>query len=406
MFLLVLAVVVVAASPLRVTRDGAVHLGAEQGPGVAVANAPLRGVAEMRDAANTFITQSPRVQFMGGGRTYGPQVGMEAGLMVTQDIPLGDVRAERRENARLMGRTVEADRGRARLDAAARGGLAWTQLAEAQRLLALRTESHAQALAIAEQARTRVKAGVGMPSELAQAEGEVGAAEGLLLEAEGLVFDATCELRFSLGLPLDTTLAADGDLLNPPALNVDAKALWDRVRSRHPAVLAAQERATLAHQEARLTAATGAPMVSVGASMVREGAGDHVATVLFSVPIPFNKPAAFDVARQHTTARTADANVGYMQATVLRDLQQALHECEHWRETLHALVTHARPPLEESLRLARVQYSVGSSDATAVHLARQRLLLVEEQITRAAAEVQRADVRLGHAAATLLEETP
>jgi outer membrane protein TolC len=62
--------------------------------------------------------------------------------------------------------------------------------------------------------------------------------------------------------------------------------------------------------------------------------------------------------------------------------------------------------MQESLRLAQVNYAVGTQDITNVLLARQRLGLAQEQLARAAAGVQRADIKLARATGTLLKGIP
>ena len=146
-----------------------------------------------------------------------------------------------------------------------------------------------------------------------------------------------------------------------------------------------------------------APSIGIGASYLREGTGDQIVTGIVSVPLPIVSPGAFEAARQRAYEDTATAMVARARAEVARDVRLALHDREHWREVRDALRSQALQPMREALRLARVQYDVGTHDVSFVLLARQRLVATEEQLARVAAEVQRADIRLGRATGRLME---
>ena len=392
-----------AETPLTLTRAEAVARGAEHGPTVAVEAAPRAAVAEARRAANPAWITAPRLTLDGGQRLSASGSGFEARVQLLQDIPLARIGHERERAASLLQRSTEANVTQAKLDAATRAGVAWVGVLEAQRALELRTQSLADADQLVRLARVRVQSGVGQSLELQQALGERGAAKAQLLDAEGHLTEAAAELRFAGGLPPSLVIVAVGDLLAITAPSIDEATAIRHAGSHHPALLASQRRAEVAQQEERLVSAARAPVISVGGSYLREGTGDHIWSAIVATPLPFGDFGAFDRARQRVVTADAQARVELARQELARDVRMALHERAHAREVLEALLTGAHEPLAEALRLTRLQYQAGTNELAAVLLARQRHAAAEEQILRAAADVQRADLRLQRAAGILLE---
>jgi outer membrane protein TolC len=214
--------------------------------------------------------------------------------------------------------------------------------------------------------------------------------------------EALAELRFALGLAPTAPVSVAGDLYATDDHPVDEALAVRTAEGSHPALKLANARAALADQEVRLTRAVLGPTLNVGGTYVREGTGDHVVTGFVGVPIPFFDAASYDAARQRGLQRTAEAQVDRVRAEMQRDVRVALHDHEHWREVRDALSAKALMPMREAVRLARVQYEVGTTEIAQVLLARQRLLLTEEQLARVAGQVHRADIALGHASGSLL----
>ena len=92
-------------------------------------------------------------------------------------------------------------------------------------------------------------------------------------------------------------------------------------------------------------------------------------------------------------------------ADLARMVALAVHECQHTRET-HAALGRALAPLESAAEMARAQLEAGTSDATLLAFARQRLLAARERSLHAAAEIQRADTRLLLTVGALLGDAP
>ena len=384
-----------------VAREDALRLGAAGGPGVAIAAAPGAAARDARDAA-TALLRPATVAVYGGYRAGALGPGPELGVTVSQDLALRDVGAARSGTADALANVVSSDRVRARIDAAARAGLAWAATLEAKEVVRLRRAAEDQAATIVRTAEARVRSGTGMPYELAIVKGDAAAAHAAVLDAEGVLVEMLAELRFALGLDAAAAVDVSGDLYSTDDRPIDEAFVLRYAVSTNPTVVYAEARAALARQETRLTHATLGPTLTLGASYVREGTGDHVFTGFVGVPIPFLDPAAFDAARARAFERTAEAQIARVRAEASRDLRVALHDREHWREVREALRTGALVPTREGLRLARAAYETGTQDVSVVLLARQRVIAVEEQLAHVAAEVQRADVRFGRAAGTLM----
>ena len=388
-------------APAAVTRALALRLGAAQGPGVLVATAPMGAAREAGERATAF-PRPPTLQLTAGYRSGALTPGAELGAQVMQDVSLHGLGDARRDAAGALVRVVDADTERARLDAAARAAFAWIGALEAHEVLRLRTDALGQSEAILAATRARVQSGVGLPFELAMARGDVGAARASMLDAEGVQVEALAELRFALGVSPTLSVTADGDLYASDERPIDEAAAIRAAEERHPALRLAGARARLAKEEVRLTAATLAPGLGIGGAYLREGTGDQIFTGVVSFPLPLVNPAAYETARQRANQDIAIAQISRTRAEVQRDVRLALHDREHWREVRGALREQALEPMKEALRLARVQYDVGTHDVSTVLLARQRLVATEEQLARVAAEVQRADLRLARATGALL----
>ena len=389
-------------APKRMGLREAAQLGASLAREVLVARAPRSSAASARRGAETLFTTLPRATVMVGGRRGPAGSGVELGVTVMQDIPLGGVGVARKGAADALAKTVEADVERARLESAARAATAWIGLAEADRVLALRQRSLEHATAVSRTVVARVASGVADPLEQALSRGDEATARAAVLEAEGLRFEAAMELAFAAGLPAGTPVEAVGGLSDAPEAPGDEAALIHRAERDHPLVRLAEARQAAAHKEIDLVAANGIPTISVGAAYTREGTGDQVWAGMVAVPIPWSRTWAFDAARQRAAADTASATVAQVRAELGREIRVALHEREHTREVHDALARGALGPMREALRISEAMFAAGTLDVTRVLLARQRLLTTEETVARGLADVRRADVRLLRASGTLL----
>jgi cobalt-zinc-cadmium efflux system outer membrane protein len=394
-------------APLVLTREQAASLGASQGPGVAVERAPRAAALRAGEVANPIFMIPPRVTVAAGRRagsmgagSYG--TGFELSVTAIEEVPLRAIGRERGRTADGLKRVAETSARSMELDAGTRAALAWATVLETKHTLELRHSSLRDADELLRLAQARVTSGVALPIELASARGERGAAAAGELDAEGLLTESLFELRYATGVRADAPVDVDGDLERIVNDEPDVEALLRVAAASHPAIHVATARADLAAQEAHLAFAVRAPTIGLGASYLHEGTGNEVWSGILVAPLPFGDFGDFDRARQDVLAARVHAEVDVVRSRLERDVRMAMHERHHARETYVALVTGAREPLREAVRLARVQYEAGPGDLSSVLLARQRLLLAEEQVTRAAANVQRADIRLAQASGTLL----
>jgi cobalt-zinc-cadmium efflux system outer membrane protein len=392
---------------LVLTREQAAGLGASQGPGVAVERAPRAAALRAGEVAKPFLIIPPRVTVAAGRRagsmgagSYG--TGFELSVTAIEEVPLRAIGRERGRTADGLERVAETAARSMELDAGTRAALAWATVLEAKHTLVLRHASLRDADELLRLAQARVTSGVTLPIELASARGERGASAAGELDAEGILTESLFELRYATGVHADASLDVDGDLERIASDEPDVEALLRVAAASHPAIRVAGARAELAAQEARLAFAVRAPTIGLGASYLHEGTGNEVWSGILVAPLPFGDFGDFDRARQEVLAARVHAEVDVVRGRLERDVRMAMHERQHARETYLAFVTGAREPLREAVRLARVQYEAGPGDLSSILQARQRLLLAEEQVTRAAANVQRADIRLAQASGTLL----
>jgi outer membrane protein TolC len=387
-----------------VTLHEAIRAGADAGPGVRVAEAPAASLDASRTASRSFLTSTP---------TLTAAIGPRLGNTTTLDVQVGayvpfSVRNVSGARGRVVDATstlVRADVERARNDAALRAATAWTRALESRELLAVRRATLARVDAVVELAEKRAKSGVALPSEVVLARGDRAAVLASVLDAEGLSTEALVELRVSLGLPAGAALEVTGDLaVEDPRIHGSALVWAKEMTSVNATLKTAAARERLASAEVSLAHATTGTQVSVGAMFAREGDGSSILLGSLSVPLPFVDPAAFERARARGAALTAGALTSRARADLEAMLSLALHEMDHTRELRATLEHDAFPALREAERLAEAQFAAGTSDIGPVLLARQRRLGVEESLTRARAEVWRADLRFAHVTGHLVPE--
>jgi outer membrane protein TolC len=377
----------------------AMKMGAERGPAVREAKAPVGATPAIRDAASSVLPYSPRMTAFAGRRDGAFGSGLEIGGSVTQDLSVRGLGGARRNAAEAIDLSTRHNVDRARLEGAATALLAWLDVLEAQQLVRLREVARADAEEIARVANARVERGVAMPVEASLAAAEVGAASLGERDAEGRLVEARAMLKFALGLPPLPDVVATGDLDGDDGLTAPPPPPRE-----HPAEVAARSRVALAEADAKLARAQASPPVGIGINVSREGQGERLVTGTFTLPLPILDPSRFDAARQHANVLTAEAHVMRVRDELARDNALTTHERIHTREVRDTLRTRVLVPLRETVRLARASYQAGTQDATGLLLLRQRLVLAEEQLGHASAEVKRADVRHALARGTLLEE--
>ncbi len=389
----------------ELSRDAATRQGADRGPGVAIARAPDASYRDALSESGALLVHSPRGLATGGHRASSIGGGLEASVSLVQDISLRGVAARRADSAHALLAATHADVSRARQAAAGRAAIAWSTAREAEELLALRKASTLEAETLARLAAARVTAGTGMPSEIAMAQGELALANANELDGEGMLTEAMSELRFAMGLPPDAAIDPGGSLEAPKDPPLDGAAALRTAFERSPLLPLAAARRDLATSDAALAFAQQAPTLGLGASYTHEGTGDSIWSAIVAFPLPFANPGGYESARQMGAASVAGRELELARADLARMVALAVHECQHTRET-HAALGRALAPLESAAEMARAQLEAGTSDATLLAFARQRLLAARERSLHAAAEIQRADTRLLLTVGDLLGDAP
>ncbi|MDB4934276.1 MAG: Heavy metal efflux outer membrane protein CzcC family [Labilithrix sp.] len=383
--------------PLVVTRERAIALGAERAPLVREAVAPLRATVALRDASSAPLAYAPRLTASAGRRTGAFGSGLEIGGGVVQDLSLRGLGARRGDVAAAAAHAARSEVERARLEGAALAALAWVDLLEADDLARVRASAKQDAEEIARVARARTDRGVAPPSEAALGAAEVGQAELGERDAEGRLFEARAALQYAIGASPATEVVASGDVRA-----IDGVSPAPPPGTEHPAEAAARNRVALARADAKLARAQASPPLGVGVTYTREGQGEQVALGTVSLPLPFIDPTRFDAARHETAVASAEGQAERVRAELARDAAMAAHERLHTREVHDTLAAKVLVPLRETVRLARAAYQTGTQDVTALLIVRQRLVAAEEQLGRASADVQRADLRYALTSGTLL----
>jgi outer membrane protein TolC len=208
------------------------------------------------------------------------------------------------------------------------------------------------------------------------------------------------QLRYATGLAPSAPIVVAGELFAADDHSVDEARIREAAR-RHPEVQRADATTSGARAEASVVRAQLAPTLGLGLLYAHEGTNEQVAAVMLLLPLPWTRPGAYEADRAEAEVNAALWRANAARARNELRVEIALHEHEHTRAEREA-VERAIPPLREAMRVAKAQWEAGAADITPLLLARRRLLDGEELRVRAAADVQRADIRLEYAAGTLL----
>jgi outer membrane protein, heavy metal efflux system len=373
------------------------------GPGVLPARVAGAQAAHTRDVVSSSISHPPRLEIDVGKRDYpnGPGVRMGSGLDVTarlwQDLSLGGYGAARRGYADALKDRAKAQTELVRRDAIARAMNAWVDARYGRELLMLRKESSTASEELLRIAEARVRAGTTTPGEAALARSVVGAAHAQVLAAEGNVIVADGDLRYAVALPPDAALQPVGDLAQTDDRPIDEEATVDLAQKNHPEVMLARMHTVAAERSAEVSTAMGRPFVGVGLSFSREGDGTRVYGGMVSMPLPFVNPNVMEASIARGEAAVGRAATVDIQAAVAREVRQAVHERYHARQVREELWNGAVIPGREAMKEIIKRFEAGAVDLSAALAARREVLLAEEGFLAAAADVQKADIRLEHA---------
>lgn len=376
--------------------------GAARGPHVAVASAAANAASNVPSMA-TGLTLPPRVTFAAGPRYGGAGPGgLDYSVGAFLDIPLRPLASARSKVGDALVVATSTELARAKVEGGFAAAVAWSHALEAKEVLAVRVRSEKGVEGLVSVAAKRVKAGVGLPSELMLARGDYGAAGAATLDAEGGVIDSYAELRLAIGAPVDEPIDPVGELCKTNDAPIDDKAVYAEAESNAPIIASVKARSALAAADVSLVRASWGQTIGFGAQYAHEAYGEQYVLGMVSIPLTIVDPARFDTARAKIAAAEATADIERARLVVRKLVAIALHDRIHTREVRKKLLDDALEPLREAVRLAHVQYETGTQDLTSVLLTRQRLFTVEEQVVRACGAVHRADLAIFH----LLGKTP
>jgi outer membrane protein TolC len=301
---------------------------------------------------------------------------------------LADVRRRRSELVSAWREQSKNQIESARDAAALRAAFAWARCLEADAIAELRQQALQQAQAIEQTSRARVAAGSSLPSDAALALSELELARASTLDAEGAVTEAYFELKLATGQSTSTELAARGDLDGLDTVSVEPPPTREALE-RSPALKEARAQVVLARSQTDLVRATQGPSFTLGATFLREGTGARVYGAFVSLPLPVIDTAGFEAARERGIELRARANAADLSRELAKRLALAEHDRIHWREVRESL-ERGEAAARDGLRVLLANYETGVHDVSAVLIARQRVVSLQEGVTRASAELLRA----------------
>jgi len=367
------------------------------GPGVLPARVAGAEAARTRDAVRSPLSHPPRLEVDVGRRSNMPGSGVDVTARVWQEFSLGGLGSARANYADALKDRAKANAELSRRDAIARAMNAWVDSRYGREVLLLRKQSAGAAEEMLRIAEARLRAGTSPPSEAALARSVVGATHAAVLGAEGIIIVADGDLRYAVALPPDATLQPVGDLAQTDDRPIDEEATVTLAQRNHPVALIARTHAHAAEQGAEVATASGRPFIGLGLSYTHEGSGERILGGMVSVPLPFVNPNILEASVLRGEAAVGRAQVVDVQASVAREVRQAVHERYHARQVREELWTGAVLPGREAMREIIKRYEAGAVDLATALAARREVLLAEEGFLAAAADVQRADIRLEHA---------
>jgi len=382
-------------APLVLDLRAAMALAQRNAPEILIAAADQRSAPLLRNAADRVVHRPPRVAFSTGPRRLagGAQLGWDVTAGVFQEFSTGGYGKQLGEFASAVERRANASLASARRDARVRAGLAWVDARVARETLTLRTEALQGAKETVRVAQARAEVGKSSPAEAALARALMGSIQASVLSAQGDITVADAELRYWCHLELHSSLQVAGPL-DIEVRPIDEEEIRRHVLERSPELGRIRAEADALDHAAQLGKASGKPHIEIGPSVTREGTGDWIFLGNLNLPFPGVDPFAADNALRRTEANMARARVSVAEQTALKEVEIALHEREHALELRESLREGTIEPSLQAVREYQLQYEVGRIDLTTLLAARRELLNAQERWAAAAADVQRAEVRL------------
>lgn len=308
--------------------------------------------------------------------------GLEGGVAVQQYIPLGDVRAARREvlerQADARSVAVAASTLERKLDVAAAWIATWR--ARERRTIAEREHDLARSiLAITERGRA---AGVFTAPEVADAKTFVAEVDLRRTDAEGELAQAGYELAKAMGRT--GKIAPAGALPAAPLPPADiATQLVSRAASL-PRVAARRLAARVERARAAEERASRRAQLIVGAEAFRDEPGALVGGVTIGLALPHDRGER-ESREAELAARMADAEASQLATEAVSEMESALHEVAHTEEVLVKLRDQLVPAAEDAAAQRQRALEVGEGTLVELLAARRTALHARARLTDAQA---------------------
>jgi len=341
---------------------------------------------EIRRAA--FETRARRAEVDQAGRRLNPSIGIEVEnfsgsgplsgfdqtettVSFAQTFQLGGKRQKRQRAAQALAVLGDAECRAILRETELEAAITFYELQAAQQLAELADESANLATALDEAVSKRVEAGAAAPPELSRTRADAAALQAVALAAHADVDQRRYDLAALWGSAepvFAPPLPASERVLNASEIGQGDVTL-------HPAIAAAEARATAQDAQQSATRAAGVPDVTISAGVRQfEETGDNAFLVGVSVPIPL-----FDRNRDAARAagyRASAERVGAVATEArLRSRQQAAAAQARASQQRLSLLKQKALPAARSAYDATVQgYTAGRFDLTTTLDARKGLI--------------------------------
>jgi outer membrane protein, heavy metal efflux system len=366
-------------------------------------NAPAMRIAEARveagaaelEGAGAIVPYNPELALSGGGRTVDGTSRFEMEAELEQRFQIAGQRGTRldaAEGARELA-AADLDVARWRLHADVHALYDEVLLRRAQRV------SFADLVKFAEAThdiiQRRIAAGEESPLTETLARAEIAEARQAALRAELLERDAELRLAQTIGWPMSTPLAVEGELAPPrqPPTLAEIKAKW----AAHPALRRAAEATRLAALRVEVEDRAAYPDPAIGLRYAREAepvSPAHVWMATLKIPIPLFERNQAGRARARADHRLARAELEAFEAQLESELHRAVARAEAAAARAALYGSDILPTFEAGLeRLARA-YELGEIDVLELSQLRQRLLRTREDALDALFEYYQAIAEL------------
>ncbi|HZO88326.1 MAG TPA: TolC family protein [Chthonomonadaceae bacterium] len=361
----------------------------------------------------TLATEGGSITAAGGGTTGGTTgttgttgafPGYQAAVTVRQLLFDFNHTRDLVRQAQALERTATATLTRVQADLVLQVKQAFYNYVQNVRLVDVNTANVRNRQAQLDLAQARLRAGLGLPSDVVRAQTAVADAIFTLNQAQNSASVARASLALLMGIdprtPIDVT-----DTGEPPIATNDVNALVTTALAQRPEVQEARSTVQAAQYGVGAARTTNAPSFGANLSLFTRGANFPPGNDFFSVGVSVAFPlydaglTAGLVKEARATLESAQAQLTNTQLTVTSDVSQAylnLRTAEQRVTTADAEVANA----EESVRLAEGRYRAGLGTFLDVLDAQTSLLTARTNRVNAQTAVNQARAALTRAIGT------